>query len=418
MQQRRTRLLVNFQWPFGLPTFIRPNNNKILHLCQDSAHFNILSRALYHRNETVIQRAESIQTEAFTASISFGFVYWLRLDTQKPLQKNSSLEMKRRSLEKLFNTFKQQTIAVIGDVMLDKYIFGHVSRISPEAPVPVIDVLEESFRLGGAANVAMNIHSLSGNALLFGVCGEDEDSKRLIREMEAQGFSPDSLIKIKGRPTTCKTRVIAHNHHIVRIDSETREQISSETENRLIENLQSKISDISAIIFEDYNKGVLTASLIKRVTELSIKHNIPVLVDPKKNFFFDYQNCTVFKPNLKEISEALGHSFRNTDEDIELACKMLGEKIRTRYIVLTRGEKGISVFNETLTHLPSVALEVADVSGAGDTVIAVLTLGLASGLDIVDAARVANFAAGLVCAEVGAVSVDRDKLFSYCMEHF
>ncbi|NTW50533.1 MAG: D-glycero-beta-D-manno-heptose-7-phosphate kinase [Chlorobiales bacterium] len=326
--------------------------------------------------------------------------------------------MKRNSLEKLFNAFKQQTIAVIGDVMLDKYIFGHVSRISPEAPVPVIDVREESFRLGGAANVAMNIHSLGGNALLFGVCGNDADSEQLLAEMTAQGFSPDSLMQVSGRPTTCKTRVIAHNHHIVRIDSETREPISKETETHLFENLESKIKGLSAIIFEDYNKGVLSTSLIKRVTDLAIRHDVPILVDPKKNFFFDYQNCTVFKPNLKEVSEALGHSFRNTDEDIELACKMLGEKLKTKYMVLTRGEKGISVFNQTLTHLPSVALEVADVSGAGDTVIAVLTLGLTAGLDIVDAARLANFAAGIVCAEVGAVSVNRDKLFTYCMEYF
>ncbi|NTV46322.1 MAG: D-glycero-beta-D-manno-heptose-7-phosphate kinase [Chlorobiales bacterium] len=326
--------------------------------------------------------------------------------------------MRQRSIEKLFNSFEQQTIAVIGDVMLDKYIFGQVSRISPEAPVPVIDVREESFRLGGAANVAMNIHSLGGNALLFGVCGEDSDSKQLMAEMKSQSFSPDFLIKVPNRPTTCKTRVIAHNHHIVRIDSETRQPISQETEEALFENLKNQINGLAGIIFEDYNKGVLTASLIKHVTELAIKHDVPVLVDPKKNFFFDYQNCTVFKPNLKEISEALGHSFQNTDQDIELACKMLGEKLKTKYMVLTRSEKGISVFNETLTHLPSVALEVADVSGAGDTVIAVLTLGLTAGLDIVDAARLANFAAGIVCAEVGAVSVDRDKLFNYCMEHF
>jgi len=326
--------------------------------------------------------------------------------------------MERTKLTELFNSFGKKSVAVVGDVMLDKYIIGEVTRVSPEAPVPVIDVSEESYRLGGAANVAMNIHSLGGSCLLFGVTGNDDIQKQLAYEMTLQQFSPDFLAIDPTRKTTCKTRIIAQNHHIVRIDTETKEPISDEVEQEILNGLTENIADISAVIFEDYNKGVLTKRLIHKVTQLANKHDIPILVDPKRANFFEFQNCTVFKPNLKEISDAFGKSFKNTDKDVAEACKMLREKLNSKYILLTRGEKGASIYNDTLTHIPSVALEVADVSGAGDTVIAVLTLGLAAGLTIVDAAKLANFAAGIVCGEVGAVAINKEKLFEYCLKHF
>jgi rfaE bifunctional protein kinase chain/domain len=325
--------------------------------------------------------------------------------------------MQHKKLEKLFSSFEKQRIAVIGDVMLDRYIFGDVSRISPEAPVPVIDVSEYGVRLGGAANVAMNIHSVGGDALLFGVIGKDDDGAKLISEMTAQRFSPDFLVTDSMRPTTSKTRVIAQNHHIVRIDSETRKPISAETERHLFDRLRHHITELDAIIFEDYNKGVLTKSLIKRVIALARKHDVPVTVDPKRDNFFEYQHCTVFKPNLKEISDAFGQKFSNTDEDVTRACELLHKKIKSKYVVLTRSERGATVYNGKAHHIPSVALEVADVSGAGDTVIAILTMGLAAGLDVLDAAQIANFAAGIVCGEVGAVAVDKQRLFEFCVEH-
>ncbi|MCS7013792.1 MAG: D-glycero-beta-D-manno-heptose-7-phosphate kinase [Chloroherpetonaceae bacterium] len=323
-----------------------------------------------------------------------------------------------KKLSDLFRSFERQRIAVVGDVMLDRYIFGTVSRISPEAPVPVVDVKEVSHRLGGAANVAMNIHSLGAEALLFGVIGRDDDGSLLVSEMTAEDFSAEFLIVDPSRPTTCKTRVIAQNHHIVRIDAEMRKPISAEIERSLFESLAGQIQRIDAIIFEDYNKGVLTPSLISRITALARKHNVPVAVDPKRENFFAYQKCTLFKPNLKETSDALGEHFANTDEDAARACAALQRRLKSDYVLLTRSEKGATIYNGTAVHIPSVALEVADVSGAGDTVIAVATMGLAAGLDILDAARIANVAAGIVCAEVGAVAVDRQKLYEQCKKHF
>lgn len=302
--------------------------------------------------------------------------------------------------------------------MLDKYIFGKVERVSPEAPVPVIDVSSQSYRLGGAANVATNLRSLGATAMLFGVIGGDDDGALLASQLNKEFLSADFLVTEHTRPTTAKTRVIAQNHHIVRIDSETRNPISSPTERTLLALLSQHIHTLDAIIFEDYNKGVLTTSLIKKIIALAKKHGVPVTVDPKKDNFFEYKHTTVFKPNLKEISDALGRKFANNHVDATLACQMLQKKIKAKNIVLTRSEKGMTVFNGKAEHIPSMALEVADVSGAGDTVIATLTLALASGLDVTTAAKIANLAAGVVCAEVGAVAIDKHKLLSACVRYF
>jgi D-glycero-beta-D-manno-heptose-7-phosphate kinase len=327
--------------------------------------------------------------------------------------------MTKKELQQIFMSYTSKNIAVIGDVMLDKYVFGKVERISPEAPVPVIDVQENSIRLGGAANVATNIRSLGGKALLFGIVGNDADAEELKYAMKQEHLAPDYLIVEEKRPTTAKTRVIAQSHHIVRIDSETRRPISAETEERLLSKLKSYIHALHAIVFEDYNKGVLTRPLIKKVSALAAKHHVPVTVDPKKDNFFEYKHTTVFKPNLKEISDALGKKFSNTDDDALKACEMLQKKIKAKNIVLTRSEKGMTIFNgKSATHIPTAAIEVADVSGAGDTVIAALTLSIASGLDCVQSARIANLAAGVVCAEVGAIAVDKKKLFEACLGHF
>lgn len=327
--------------------------------------------------------------------------------------------MNHNEIKSLFDSFNQYNVAVIGDVMLDKYIFGKVSRISPEAPVPVVEVNDESYRLGGAANVAMNLHAMGAQASLFGITGKDTNREILINEMRNQHFSPDYLLTDANRKTTCKTRVIAQNHHIVRIDSETKTFINKEIESELISHFQNEVHNFQALIFEDYNKGLLTSNLISQITQIALKKQLPILVDPKKNFFFDYKNCTVFKPNLKETIDALNTPFQNTDKEVQKACETLKEKIECEYVVLTRGEKGLTILdNRNIFHIPSAALDVADVSGAGDTVIGVLTLGLCSGLPIQEAGRLANFAAGIVCSEVGAVSIDKHKLLQYCLLNF
>jgi D-glycero-beta-D-manno-heptose-7-phosphate kinase len=326
--------------------------------------------------------------------------------------------MTKKNIHDLFKSFEQKRIAVIGDVMLDKYIFGKVDRISPEAPVPVIDVDSSDQRLGGAANVATNIRALGAEAMLFGVVGEDSDAEILKLELHAQHLSSGYLISEKRRPTTAKTRVIAQNHHIVRIDSETRQAISAETERAILLELQANLKNIDAIIFEDYNKGVLTKNLIRKIVALAKKNKIPTTVDPKKDNFLEFKHATVFKPNLKEISDALGRKFANTDDEATKACEILQRKIKAEHIVLTRSEKGMTIFNHKAIHIPSMALEVADVSGAGDTVIAALTVCIAAGTDVSTAGKIANLAAGVVCAEVGAVAVDKDKLLEACIEYF
>ncbi|MBS4029062.1 MAG: D-glycero-beta-D-manno-heptose-7-phosphate kinase, partial [Ignavibacteriales bacterium] len=303
------------------------------------------------------------------------------------------------------------TIAVIGDLMLDRYIWGNVTRISPEAPVPVVDVESESARLGGAANVANNIKSLGGNPFLVGVIGDDNSGKILRDTIKNFGFSTDGLVKDESRPTTVKTRVIAHEQHVVRIDRESRQNISGVVEEKILFVLRRHIKSIDAIVLEDYNKGVMTESLIEKVVSLANTHKKIVTVDPKSKNFFSYNNITVFKPNRKETEEALQLKL-TTEKETEIAGKMLLQRLHADHILLTRSEKGMSLFSKdgAIEHIPTKARKVADVSGAGDTVISTLTLALASGATIQESAIIANFAGGIVVGEVGVVPISKEAL--------
>ena len=321
-------------------------------------------------------------------------------------------------IENLFDSFRKKKIAIIGDVMIDKYIFGHVSRISPEYPVPVVDVTHEDRRLGGAANVALNTHALGSETLLIGITGDDSARDELTALMKEQGLDAGLLISDPSRPTTCKTRILSQSHHITRVDYECREPLDSVTEKQLFGMFSEVASSIGAVVLEDYNKGVLTGSLIASVIGLCRKLGIAVLVDPKLKGFFDYQGCSVFKPNLSELAASLGIVLHNNDRDVEAASLMLLDRLKTDSLVITRSEKGMTVYsNGSFTHIPVTSLDVADVSGAGDTVIALLALGTASGLDLVTSTRIANLAAGTVCQEVGAVPVRPDRLLSACRAH-
>lgn len=320
-------------------------------------------------------------------------------------------------IEQLFQSFRKQHIAVIGDVMIDKYIFGHVSRISPEYPVPVVDVTHESSRLGGAANVALNIHALGAEALLFGVTGSDQGRDIMLQLMQEQGLEAGLLIADPSRPTTCKTRILSQNHHITRVDYESRQPLDSATEAKLLDKFIEAAGSLGAVVLEDYNKGVLTESLIASVTGICRDRGIPVLVDPKLKGFFSYQGCSVFKPNLSELAASLGIVLHNVDQEVEAACLLLGERLKAESFVVTRSEKGMTIYDGSFTHIPATSLEVADVSGAGDTVIGMLALGTAAGLDLVTSTRIANLAAATVCQEVGAVPVRPDRLFRACLEY-
>lgn len=321
-------------------------------------------------------------------------------------------------IDTLFKSFQKKKIAVIGDIMLDRYIFGHVSRISPEYPVPVVDVTHETLRLGGAANVAINIHAMGAQTMLLGIIGTDDNAETLKDLMRSHGLSPKNLFHDPERPTTCKTRVLSQNHHIARVDYESRDEVTEPAVSFIDKHLKESVGSLDAIVLQDYNKGTLTPALIGKIFASASSENIPVLVDPKLKGFFNYSGCTVFKPNLAEIGSSLGIALNNTDDEIERACTILMDKMQCRHLVVTRSEKGLTICNDRFTHIPASSLEVADVSGAGDTVIGMLSLGFAAGLDIETSAEIANLAAGTVCQEVGAVPVNPDKLFRACREHF
>lgn len=325
--------------------------------------------------------------------------------------------MENLTEEKLNHYFKLmegKTIAVIGDLMIDKYIWGHVARISPEAPVPIVEVTEESQRLGGAANVANNIVALGGKCFLVGVVGADSNADVMRRLVEKLNINSSGLITDKERMTTVKTRVIAHNQHVVRIDNEQKFDISSEVAEKIVSFVEENITTIDGIILEDYNKGVLTKELIRKIIVLAKKHNKIITVDPKLNNFFDYQGVSVFKPNLKETSEGLNKKIKS-DQDVIAAGKELLDRLKADHVLITRSEKGMTLFSSTgsVNHVPTKAIEVADVSGAGDTVIATLTLALASGVEAIHAAELANLAGGLVVGEVGIIPAEPKKIINF-----
>lgn len=310
----------------------------------------------------------------------------------------------------IISNFKGKKIAVIGDVMLDRFFWGSVSRISPEAPVPVIDLEKESFHLGGAANVASNLSTLGIKPILYGIVGKDNSGKSFIEESSNIGIETSGIIELDNRPTTVKTRIIGNNQHIARLDREVKTKIDNKTEQTLIDMIKSN-KDIEGIVFEDYNKGVITNILIREVISYAKKNDIMIFVDPKLDLFFDYKNVTVFKPNRKEAQQALNKKFRNID-DIEAAGNLILKQIQAKNLLLTLGADGMMLFEEdgTITRVPTIAKLVADVSGAGDTAIATLAAAMIGGADIKEASTLANFASGKVCEMPGVVSITEEKL--------
>lgn len=316
-------------------------------------------------------------------------------------------------LNELSKNFDGKKVAVVGDMMLDSYFWGDVKRISPEAPVPVVEIDDEFFRFGGAANVALNILSLGGIPLPLGVIGNDNDGRIFSNLIEKEGIDSTGIIIDKSRPTTAKARVIAGKQHIVRIDKESKQNINKKTEDKLLESFKNELDSIDAIILQDYNKGVLTPRLIESIIGIAKKNKITITVDPKFNNFFKYTDVTVFKPNRKETEDVLAAKLFN-DEEINKAGHKLLEKLNSKYVLLTLGEKGIALFQKGKKkeiRIPTKARKVSDVSGAGDTVISTLTIALASGAKIDEAAYLANYAGGLVCEEVGIVPIVKEKLF-------
>lgn len=323
-------------------------------------------------------------------------------------------------LQEILKNAKGKKIFVIGDVMLDKYLLGDVNRISPEAPVQVFDIQKSEHKFGGAANVSLNIKELGAEPYLIGVIGSDNEGTVLLSEMAKLNKNTNGMITENSRPTTTKTRVIADSHHLLRIDSESKENISAETENKILETLKNNSGKIDIIILQDYNKGVLTKSLIGKVIEFANKNNIKVLVDPKFYNFFEYKNVFLFKPNRKELEEAFGRKAKDMQEIEKLADELMG-KMNCTYLVLTLGDKGVMLFEKTngktnIEKIETVAREVADVSGAGDTVISTIAVCLAGGATVSEAVKFANYAAGIVVEEVGIVPITKEKLINHLNE--
>jgi rfaE bifunctional protein kinase chain/domain len=314
-------------------------------------------------------------------------------------------------LAKTLKSFTDKKVLVLGDIMLDHYIWGSVDRISPEAPVPVLDVQKEDFRLGGAANVALNLKALGAQVYLCGVIGSDDAGKTVKNLLDAKGIESAAIIVDKKRPTTRKTRIGANNQQIVRIDHENRIDITTKLEKEVMTKLNSLVTEIDAIIIEDYNKGLMTEAVITQTIKSAQKHNVLVTVDPKQKNFFMFKGVDVFKPNYSEMQKNLGLIFE-TEAEFDKQAKLLKAKLQCKNLVVTRGEKGLYIFsdNSMVHNIPTFAREVYDVSGAGDTVISVLTLALCAGCDIQTAAIIANHAAGVVCGKMGTATTTIEEI--------
>ncbi len=316
-----------------------------------------------------------------------------------------------RRLAALIDKFPKTRTLVVGDVMLDHYLWGQVSRISPEAPVPVVNVTRENVLLGGSTNVVNNIHSLGGRVSVCGVIGNDDPGRQLTHMLREQGIHTDGLIVEHNRPTTIKTRVLAHNQQVVRFDREAKTGIEKETHQQLYAYVKQQVRDgLDAIVVSDYCKGVVTKELVRDLVALAKKHKVLVAVDPKISHFGIYRGVSILTPNTKEAS--LGSRIDIDDEkSLIRAGKLLLDRLKCGAVLITRGEHGMSLFERGgITHIPTVAREVYDVTGAGDTVISTLTLAMAAGASVGDAARLSNFAAGIVVGIVGTATVKPEEL--------
>jgi len=318
----------------------------------------------------------------------------------------------------LFDSFRNMKVAVVGDVMLDTYWWGHVDRISPEAPVPVVLLDKSEWRIGGAGNVALNLVAMGAQTSIFSVLGEDADGKQLDQLLTDNQIDTSYIIFSQERKTTNKVRVISRNQQMMRLDSETTKDLSAEVETALLERISTYIvqEKPAVLIFEDYNKGVLTASLIEAVVRCCKENGVITTVDPKKKNFFAYRQVDIFKPNLKEVKEGLNILLETVNqESLNEVHRLLAEKLHHQISFITLSEKGVyyGTKNEAGI-LPSHIRNIADVSGAGDTVIAVASLVYAATKNLALFAAVANIAGGLVCEEVGTAAINKARLLKEC----
>jgi rfaE bifunctional protein kinase chain/domain len=308
--------------------------------------------------------------------------------------------------------FSGKSVLIVGDVMVDEYYIGNVDRISPEAPVPVVNVTKRDRRPGGAANVALNVMSLGGRASICSVRGNDSNGEWLDNHLKSIGVDTSGMVVDVNRPTTIKTRIIGNNHQMLRVDQEDCSYVADEVEVKIKKHLGQNIQHVDAVILQDYNKGLLSKSVIRYAIKTARKHDIPTLVDPKREHFLDYKDVTWFKPNRKEIIEGLKlDTSLSTRETIESALSSLRDKLNAKYTLLTLSEQGVALNDREGTHyIPAHPRRIADVSGAGDSVISVAALCVASDFEPKEVAAISNLAGGLVCEKVGVVAIELEQL--------
>lgn len=316
-------------------------------------------------------------------------------------------------LEKILNDFSKVKIAVVGDMMLDEYLIGKVNRISPEAPVPVVNVEEERFVLGGASNVANNLKTLDAQVLVYGVIGNDDNGEKFVRELENKGINYDGIVKDETRPTIIKSRVLSQGQQLLRLDWEKNTDISESTQIKIIENLEKNIENIDAILLSDYNKGVLTKFVSENIIKIAKKYGKQIIVDPKPHNFKNYVGATTMTPNRKEILDYFGMSAFNSEEEISEKLKKLKEELALEYVVFTRSEEGVSLYESEHIKIPTVAREVFDVTGAGDTFISTFLLAKCAGADLYEAAVIANMASGIVVAKIGTATATQREILEF-----
>jgi len=316
-----------------------------------------------------------------------------------------------RALERIVKNFPEKKLLVVGDLLLDQFIWGEVSRISPEAPVPVVWVKKEGFMPGGACNVASNLSKLGAQVSIVGMVGNDNNGRILKGLMSEKNVDVEGVVTDEERPTILKTRVIAHQQQVVRIDREDTRDFPAAGVARIKEYLRGKIKDYDGVIIEDYGKGVVTAELLKAIIPLAKRHGKIVAVDPKENHFSYYKGASVITPNHHEASKAVGFPITDEVSMVKAGDKLI-KKLNLDVLLLTLGEKGMMVVQKGISpkSIPTIAQEVFDVSGAGDTVIAVYTLSMVGGGSPIVSAHIANCAAGIVVGKVGTATVERYEL--------
>lgn len=321
------------------------------------------------------------------------------------------------NISRLFTDFENQKVLVLGDTMVDAYFYGSVTRISPEAPVPIVNLKSKERRLGGAANVALNLKALGAEPYVVSIKGNDKDGTELKALFKKNKLESNGLINDYKRITTVKTRIIGNNHQLLRIDEEETQDINKSLENLLFNAVKGQIKNVNVLIFQDYNKGLLTSSLISRVIELCKEHNVPIVVDPKFHNFSEYKGVTLFKPNRKELLQSENIKKSVNLKELKKIAAQAREHLDAEKIMTTLSEDGVLIVSkDDSVHLPAHERKIVDVSGAGDSVLSVAALCIALGVSDEVTAALSNLAGGIVCEQVGVIPIDKDQLLSEAIE--